>query len=237
MTGDPPKTGGGSRTKADEVAVLLRSSILSGEFRPGDRMREEPLARRFSTGRGPVREALNRLAERGLLERTAYVGYSIRSLSLDDIRDYYALRRNIDLLATELCWPKRDRRFHANLALLHDRLKEAACSGQVEQAVEAETGFHGAVYIAAGNEPLLRCWQSFACYRDLYYLMLHQLGGVGEEAGGPLAQAHERLFEALTGDDLDQALQVTQAHVDQGLERFERAHFSRYGPEYRAPWS
>lgn len=236
MTTAPRKKDGGNGTKADAVAVQLRSCILSGEFQPGERMREEPLARWFNTGRGPVREALSRLEERGLLERTAFVGYSIRSLSLDDIRDYYTLRRTIELLATELCWPRRDRGFHRNLALLHDRLKNAVQSGQVVEAIEAEARFHGAIYLASGNEPLLRCWKSFACYRDLFYLMVHHFEGVTEDTEGPKELAHQRLFEALTGDDLEQALEVTRTHIDHGLATFERAYARKYGPEEAASW-
>lgn len=183
-----------------------------------------------------MREALSRLEERGLLERTAFVGYSLRNFTLDDIRDYYTLRANIELLATRLCWPRRDRGFHRSLAQQHDQLKEAVRSGQVEQAIEAEAGFHGAVYLAADNEPLLRCWQSLACYRDLYYLMLTHLEGLHDEAEGPREGAHDSLFQALTGDDLDHALQTTQAHIDIALARFERAYVRKFGSDVSPRW-
>ncbi|MCK5749160.1 MAG: GntR family transcriptional regulator, partial [Oricola sp.] len=151
------------QTMADRVTVDLRSFILGGNIEPGQPLREEMLAARFGTGRGPVREALARLAERGLLAKQPFSGYSMRDLHVADIRNYYRVRERIELLAIELCWPFRDRSFHNNLRRLHDRLVAAVEAGEPIRSVDAEADFHAAVYIASGNEPLLRCWELLAC--------------------------------------------------------------------------
>ena len=65
--------------------LRLREMILAGEFSPGDRISEAPLAARIGVSRTPIRLALERLAHEGLLEPYPTGGFIVRKFTLDDV--------------------------------------------------------------------------------------------------------------------------------------------------------
>lgn len=83
-------TGGSSHTI--RALTELRQRILSGEFKGGERLFEVPLAEMLNISRTPVREAMSRLAEEGLLERAKSAGFVVREFGLDDVIDAIELR-------------------------------------------------------------------------------------------------------------------------------------------------
>lgn len=80
---------------ADRVAQLVREELAGGTFKPGERVKESPLATRLGVSRGPVREALRVLAEEGMLERLPSRGVAVPHVSAENIIDLYALRASV----------------------------------------------------------------------------------------------------------------------------------------------
>lgn len=72
--------------------LLLREQVLAGELAPGSRLLEVNLAEELGISRTPVRDALSRLAEEGLLERGRRGGFIVRSFTLADVLDAIELR-------------------------------------------------------------------------------------------------------------------------------------------------
>jgi GntR family transcriptional regulator of vanillate catabolism len=107
---------GASRTHAIRVAIELRKRILSGEFQGGTRLFEVELAEGMDVSRTPVREAMSRLAEEGLLDRARGGGFTVRAFGRDDIIDAIELRGVLEGTAARLaaergCLPDRLERF------------------------------------------------------------------------------------------------------------------------------
>lgn len=71
----------------DQAAAILDAGIMSGELAPGARLTEAELCARYGIGRGPLREAINRLEGRKLLQRIPYVGVRVVELSYEDVTD------------------------------------------------------------------------------------------------------------------------------------------------------
>lgn len=86
-------------TSTEEVASLLREQVMSGLFRPGERLQQERLARTFGVSRTPLRTALSNLATEGLLQYEANRGYTVRAFDRKDIVDGYAARSVLEGLA------------------------------------------------------------------------------------------------------------------------------------------
>lgn len=80
---------------ADRVAQLVREELAGGRFKPGERVKEAPLAARIGVSRGPVREALRVLAEEGMLEQLPNRGVAVPRVSAENIIDLYALRASV----------------------------------------------------------------------------------------------------------------------------------------------
>ena len=93
-------------TKADDIALALEEAIVSGEIPPGSVLRQEHLSEQFQVSRTPVREALRRLAALGLVTFEPNRGVRVRMLSLEEIREAFIVRAELESLATEIATPK-----------------------------------------------------------------------------------------------------------------------------------
>lgn len=80
------------RSQTIRAQAVLRQRILSGELKGGQRLMAVPLAEELNISRTPVREAMSRLAEEGLLERSRTTGFVVRTFELEDIYDAMELR-------------------------------------------------------------------------------------------------------------------------------------------------
>jgi GntR family transcriptional regulator of vanillate catabolism len=85
-----------------ELAIKIRQMILDGEFSPGDRMAEIPLADKLGVSRTPTRAAMSLLEQDGILISSLTGGYVVRSFTLAEIRDAIDVRGTLEGLAAEL---------------------------------------------------------------------------------------------------------------------------------------
>ena len=81
-------------TSADSAATAIREMILSGQFMPGERLHQDHLAETLGVSRTPLRTALARLAQDGLIDYEPNRGYRIRRFLVSDIREAFAVRAN-----------------------------------------------------------------------------------------------------------------------------------------------
>jgi GntR family transcriptional regulator of vanillate catabolism len=89
-------------SQTDRAVLGIRDLVLRGQFRGGERLSEVELAERLGVSRTPVRAALQRLADEGLVEAAQSTGYLVRSFTEADIFDAIELRGAIEGLAARL---------------------------------------------------------------------------------------------------------------------------------------
>ena len=94
-----------NRTLWEQVRDRLREDILAGRLEPGTELSEVALARDFGTSRGPLREALGRLASEGLVTITPRRGAVVTQLSRQEFIDAYQVREALETLAVRLAVP------------------------------------------------------------------------------------------------------------------------------------
>src|SRR5690348_7071066 len=82
----------GGATQTGRTLLTLRQMLFRGEFRPGERLSELPLVARLRVSRTPLRLALERLAQEGLLEPSPSGGFVVREFTVTDIWDAIELR-------------------------------------------------------------------------------------------------------------------------------------------------
>ncbi len=113
--------GGSSESQQSRVVVQLRDLILKGEFSPGERLAEIPLAERLGVSRTPVRLALATLEHEGLVMQSSSGGYQMRRFTVQEVADAIRIRGVIEgyaarLLAEKGVSPELSRQLHACLA-------------------------------------------------------------------------------------------------------------------------
>ncbi len=93
---------------ADDVYDQILSAIVNGDIAPGERLIQEKIASQINISRTPVREALLRLEQEGILEISGRKGFSIRQFSDDEVRQIYAVREAIEGYAARQVAKQKD---------------------------------------------------------------------------------------------------------------------------------
>jgi DNA-binding GntR family transcriptional regulator len=193
------------------VAAALRTAILEGELRPGQRVNQETWAARTGVSAIPVREALRALAGEGLVEYRPRRGYAVTELDLTDLEDVYALRRTLETEALRRGVPRAG---PDDLVAL-EAAADDCVAAETATRLAANRRFHALLHDLAASRPLTRLidvlWDSTEAYRALYYA----LPGEAEEAD----RAHRELLAAVAAHDAEAAVAAQDAHRERALAR------------------
>jgi DNA-binding GntR family transcriptional regulator len=194
-------------TVAGEVYRRLRQQLLLGAWPPGTRLREAELAGRFGVSRTPVREAVRRLLQEGLLEDRPTQGVRVREPDLAAALDAYSVREHLEGMAARQAAERADAAARASLAALLDRVEASAQRDEAAQ-VEADLAFHRRVAELAGNEPLLRALETLAGH--VTPLKVHTRD---QNAAASTRAQHRAVAEAIEAGDGPAAERAMRAHV------------------------
>jgi DNA-binding GntR family transcriptional regulator len=138
-------------TVADQILEVIKADILSGRLRPNDAISERTLVERFQVSRTPVREALKRLRERGLLSLGRQGVVVVRDTPLADMKDLFDLRAQIEGDAALLVGKNITAKEIAELRSINRRLEKAVANTDVLQMIELRRLFHAITAEATRN--------------------------------------------------------------------------------------
>ncbi|MGH3445076.1 MAG: GntR family transcriptional regulator [Nocardioidaceae bacterium] len=158
------------------IADHLRTAILRGEFRPGDRIRQEEVAERLGSSRIPVREALRILEAEGLTEHEANKGARVPRLSQHEVDVVYQMRERLEPLAlAESLGHLTD----SDVGRLEEVQRQIEDNVELDRFLELDREFHLHSYAGCAIDPLMsmvtRLWNSTQPYRRTFV----SLGGPG----------------------------------------------------------
>lgn len=131
---------------------VIRGSIISGRFEPGERLVETELAEDLGISRAPVREAFRRLADEQLVVERPRYGTYVREFTAKDFVDIYNLLSAIESLAVRLI--VRNKASLEPFERIVAEMTKAAEDGDLPRVVEIELEFHRELCSAAGNGQL-----------------------------------------------------------------------------------
>ena len=133
----------------------LLDMIVSGELAHGAQLDERDLAHRTGVSRTPLREAISRLAKEGVVEYFPYRGNFIRTWTVKQVNDLYAVRRALESLAVRLAVPKLSDEDIAAIEVILDDVQRALEAGDRDAFSEADRRFHYTIIHKTENEPLI----------------------------------------------------------------------------------
>lgn len=204
-------------TMSDAVVQRLRALIVSGKFRPGDRLVEERLAEMFGVSRPPLREALRVLQRDGLVQSLPRRGFIVIPITAEDVREIYSLRYALERMAVELGMPVQD---PSRLQPMRDALEDmrvAAEEGNDEAVVEANSRFHLALVALPGHKRLINTYEGLRLQLELcmgYNLKFReQLFGDRKD----VHPRHAHLLESIEKGDKEAVLYEIAHHGNQSF--------------------
>jgi DNA-binding GntR family transcriptional regulator len=200
-----------SSSLVDLAVRRLRAEILSGALRPGERLVEEQLTRRFGTSRAPLREALRLLGQQGLVEHLPRRGVRVVELSGRDITELFGLRDVLEQYAVRRALADGAPADLSGLTAALQRMVDATAGGDAVAQAVAHREFHIALVALAGHHHLMRTYEPI-----LLQLQLYMATNLRREAAQRPAQEaverHRRLFDAVASGDVAAALTTLDTH-------------------------
>jgi DNA-binding GntR family transcriptional regulator len=195
----------------------LREEILTGRLKPGAELGEVPLSEQLGVSRGPLREAIGRLAAEGLVTVRPRRGAVVRSLSKEEFLELYQVREGLEAMAVRLAVPRLTADDFATLQGLIDTMSKHAERNEVAEFFEANAAFHGHLFTASGNGKL----------QELYGQLLSQIGRYRMRSlklRGNLHRSvaeHAAILRAAKRGDTDRAAELMSEHVRVPQKRLE----------------
>jgi DNA-binding GntR family transcriptional regulator len=194
-----PKTSGPlPRVCLDDVAYArVRDWILDGTLAPGEPLRDEALAEALGMSRTPIREALHRLEEEGLVVTSATRRTYVSEVSIKQAREVYPIMAVLEGLALRHALPHVDADALAAMRRANARLAEALAACDSAEATLADEALHTAFVAHCGNDELIA---QLGDLRAKVRRIERAFWGVGDRT--PSLGDHDELIAALAAGDL-----------------------------------
>jgi DNA-binding GntR family transcriptional regulator len=203
---------------AEAVYAAVHHRIVTGGYRPNQRLVETDIAAELGASRTPVREALVQLVKDGLAVRSRQ-GLSVREFTFAEVREVYEVRAALEGYAARLAAERATPEALVDLALKLDSHAEKSQGESVDRAkvVETNAAFHNAVLATAGNERLL----ALATGNRSYFFNSEAAAVTSDDALRVALEEHKLIYDAIRGGDGDGAEALVRGHVMAGLKVIE----------------
>lgn len=203
----PVPTSSASPSRAllrDDVHRRLRDAIVDGTLAPGEQLRDQELAAWLGVSRTPVREALLRLQQAGLVSATPGRSTTVAPLDSRGVRDAQAVVAAMHELAVRSGVAAMTAADLARMREANDRFAAALAAGDPDAALEADDALHAVPVAAASNAALAAVLEQYTpVLRRVERLRFSSLPGRGSVA------LHARLIDLCEAQDADAAARVS----------------------------
>lgn len=199
-------------SKSTEVFEALRAAILSRKLVPGDALKEAHLARMMHVSQVPVREALLRLENLGLVCRVPDKGTTVTKLNRSEMVELVQVRAHLEDLAFRLAAKHITPEI---LAQLNHAAKEIDITVSMDDYFakgEADLNFHRIVWHASGNRSLEKTLQSLC---EPYYAFVTQQRQRGRERLQASMRPHDALVKALLTKKASAISAAVHVHISE----------------------
>lgn len=208
--------------QSDLVYETLNAAILGGRIPPGTKLSEPAIAEEIGVSRAPVREAIRRLQERGVVSHSPNLGARVIAPTIDEFLALLDVREALESMACRLAATEMGDAALESLADLvraHGETLQQDPAGPYLQ-VDRDTDFHVRIAIGSGN-PVLRhlLCEDFYPRLKLCRMQHRSLKGRGIEAW----REHGRILEALLQRDGELAEMMMRRHVRSARNALLRA--------------
>jgi DNA-binding GntR family transcriptional regulator len=205
-----------SVSRTVQIEQELERMILAGELRPGERLIEIELAQRFGTSRGPLREAMQTLAARGMVEAVRNRGVIVRSISTREAMEVYDVRAALFGLAGRLLTDRLNDLMLETMYGFVAEMEKCAKEQSFDAYYRQNLAFHDFLISSSGNKMLAEEYRSFV--KKLHLCRARTL----VQAGGLAVsnREHAEMVDAVASGDKLRAQEAFIRHVERAKIRF-----------------
>lgn len=233
-------------TKSEAVFKALQHDIVTCAIRPGTKLLIERLCSEYSVGLSPMREALSRLAERGLVVLHGQRGFSVAPVSRSDLIDSTSARIELEHLNLRKAIELGDNEWEASILAAYHRLSttplvdSTQTSSISEKWEHAHNAFHESLVAASDSPWLLNFRRSIVSHMERYrnlsiaYASLPRgapAAGQKRNSNDVFADDHKALCTAAIERRADEACEIMTKHLQRTRDRVLTAASELFGDQ------
>lgn len=188
------------------ITQTLRDEIEAGRLLPGTVLKQEELAERFGVSRQPIRHALERLRESGLLEKRPDRSLAVTGLRADDVRELCQIRISLEVTALQLSAPNLTASALRKARRINEDLYE---EDDPEVMAELDRDFHAVLYGVSGNARLLAMIENLRGEAKRAYALQPK----GSHSRMAFYDEHSQILDALSSQDIKTACDILATHI------------------------
>ncbi len=191
------------------VYLELKHKILTGEIQSETRLMEISLAETMNVSRTPIREAISRLADEGLVQVEPRRGAYVSKISIKNMLDIFETREDLEGFTAYLATKRSTDKQKLELRRIAERYAEATERQDKELVIELDEAFHNYIVGCCNNDTLaemIKYIQDLSLrFRYLYYDDFSLYPGTAEQ--------HTKIMEAISAGDADLARKEGEEHI------------------------
>lgn len=197
------------------IARQLRAAIMSGALPPGTQLGESELAAQFAVSRGPLREAMQRLVQEGLLRSERHRGLFVIDLEPADVYDIYVTRNAIEQAAGRLIMRGERHAIADRLDAIHREMQSAVSQGDPLAVGETDALFHQVFVATSGSRRLSRMARTLLIETRMCISALQRTYRLPDEQ----VAEHGAIVEAIRNDDEPLLFALIESHMEDAIQR------------------
>ncbi len=209
-----------NRMLSDQISEHLFRELVSGRLRGGQRINEAELARTLGISRNPIREAVRKLEERGLLVSMPRRGTFVRSFTRQDIEDVFSFRTMVEDFAIRQALPRMSNEDIAGLRAIVDNMLAAANANKEMELVQEDIRFHQRICELSGNTQTLRAFKNIHAEVQISITLVEHRFESLEAA----AVDHYPVVDAIATRDPEVAAKALRDHIRDSWRRIAAAY-------------
>lgn len=194
----------------DVVFENLRTAILEGNLKAGQRLMEVQLAEQLGVSRTPIREAIRKLELEGLVVMLPRKGAYVANMSFKDLIDVLEIRASLEGLAASLATERLREEDIAELERVAKEFETSVREANIDNVLKKDVEFHEKIFLMANNKKLYQLitslWEQVHRFRVTYVS--------NYDASLSLVDEHNRILEAIKSGDCELAKKYATEHIE-----------------------
>jgi DNA-binding GntR family transcriptional regulator len=199
----------------DEIVDIIRDRILKGEYRIGEKIKENQIATEFKVSRTPIREAFKQLENEGLIDYVPNRGCFAKGFTRQDIEDIYAVRKALELMAVEWAVSRISGEQIAALQEQSELMEFYTERKDSDKVLELNSAYHNIIYDAAGSRFMAQILRSYKEYiEQTRKVILYEQTYLEE-----ILKEHKKVLDAIIARDVEGAKKAMGEHLEMSQRR------------------
>ena len=194
---------------SEKIYDILKSQIINEELRPGQRLLDDQLASTFGVSRTPVREALARLSNEGLVEIVSRSGAYVKKLTREDIEEIYEIRKVLEGLAARKAATFIADKQIEQLSLLFEKAKHSGMDN-CKAHIDLDVKLHDSILKSCHNKRLASIMANLYTLIHVFRIRV----GKNKEKAEQALKDHEAILEAIKARDANKAEKMMMEHIE-----------------------